>query len=129
MAATMTGARVITFPAREAHVAVRSVPRGGLRLTRRGRLVLRLGGVLLLALCVSVLVLVLSGTADAMPERAAIRPATLRVVLPGETLWGIATDVAPRQDPRETISTILELSGLTSPQVRAGQRLWVPSGS
>jgi LysM repeat protein len=54
-------------------------------------------------------------------------PVAERVVLPGETLWGIAGEVAPGVDRRETVAQIMELNDLASAEVRAGQRLAVPA--
>jgi LysM repeat protein len=50
------------------------------------------------------------------------------VVLPGETLWGIAQQVAPHDDPRDTVARIAEFNSLSSTAVRAGQRLALPPG-
>jgi hypothetical protein len=72
-----------------------------LRLTRRGRAVLR-----------GLVVLVLVGQHH--------------VVLPGETLWGIATELAPGADPRDTIASIVEFNALQSSAVHAGQDLAIP---
>ena len=47
-------------------------------------------------------------------------------VLPGETLWGIATELAPGADPRDTIASILEFNALQSSAVHAGQDLAIP---
>jgi Tfp pilus assembly protein FimV len=56
-------------------------------------------------------------------------PVVQRIVLPGETLWQIAGEVAPDVDRRETIATIVELNSLDSAGVSAGQRITVPVGS
>ena len=49
------------------------------------------------------------------------------VVQPGQTLWGIATQVAPHADPRATIQQIIVLNHLPSTGLRAGQELALPS--
>jgi LysM domain len=97
-----------------------------LRLTRRGRLALR-------SLVVLVLLALMAGAALTMAHRAdaadgPARPVAVRhhVVLPGETLWGIASSVAPKADPRDTIARIVEFNALTSSGVRAGQTLAIP---
>jgi hypothetical protein len=96
-----------------------------LRLTRRGRVVVRLlaGAALLLVVAAGVLA---DRPALAGPEPATV-PVAERVVLPGETLWAIAGEVAPGTDRRETVAQIMELNGLRSAEVRAGQRLAVPA--
>lgn len=105
--------------------AVRPAP---LRLTNRGRAVLR-GLVVVLML----LVMAAAGLALAHGARAADGPAPAvvvhtHVVLPGETLWGIARQVAPHDDPRDTVARIAEFNSLASTAVRAGQRLALPPG-
>ena len=49
------------------------------------------------------------------------------VVQPGETLWAIATQVAPKTDPRVTVQRIIALNGLRNADVLAGQQLALPS--
>jgi hypothetical protein len=99
-----------------------------LRLTNRGRIVLRT-----LVVVLMLLVMAASGLALARGARAADGPAAAvvvhsHVVLPGETLWGIAQHVAPRDDPRDTVARIVEFNSLTSTGVHAGQRLALPPG-
>jgi LysM repeat protein len=93
------------------------------RLTRRGRLVV-LGASLL----------ALAGGWAALGSPAAsthdsYHAANHRVVVqPGQTLWDIARQVAPGEDPRVVIDQIVDLNGLSSAgQVRAGQPLYVPA--
>jgi LysM repeat protein len=99
-----------------------------LRLTNRGRVVLRA-----LVIVLMLLVMATSGLALARGARAAdgAAPAVVvhtHVVLPGETLWGIAQRVAPHDDPRDTVARIAEFNSLTTTAVRAGQRLALPPG-
>jgi len=49
------------------------------------------------------------------------------VVMPGETLWGIAHRVAPAADPRETVALIEEINAVDAGSLRAGQALLVPA--
>jgi hypothetical protein len=98
-----------------------------LRLTRRGRVVVRLLGAAGLLLVVAVGVL---GGRPALAGQDAPRvPVAQHVVMPGETLWGIAGEVAPNADRRETVAQIIELNSLDSADVAAGQRLSVPAGT
>jgi hypothetical protein len=97
-----------------------------LRLTHRGRVVLR-------GLVVLVMLGLMAGVAPTMARRATAsdgpaRPVVVvhHVVLPGETLWAIATSVAPKADPRDTIARVVEFNSLTSSAVRAGQSLAIP---
>ena len=73
--------------------------------TTRGRIVLTLLGALALACA---LVLAHSATSSA----AESSPAPTTVVLPGQTLWSIAEQVAPSSDPRQTEDTLARLNHL-----------------
>lgn len=49
------------------------------------------------------------------------------VVEPGQTLWDIAAEVAPGQDPRGVIADIVDLNALVDAgSIRAGQPLYIP---
>ncbi len=82
---------------------------GAVQLTRRGRLallvvLLAVGAVLAFALSG-----VIAGAARRPDTGSAAGPAPTRtvVVQPGQTLWSIAQDVAPRADRRDTIARIV----------------------
>ncbi|MGW1678664.1 LysM peptidoglycan-binding domain-containing protein [Saccharopolyspora sp. NPDC002376] len=51
---------------------------------------------------------------------------TLVEVRAGDTLWGIADQVAPAGDPRAVVTRIVELNGLDTTAVEAGRLLVVP---
>jgi LysM repeat protein len=93
--------------------------RPGIRLTRRGRLVLL---VLLLAVAGFGALLAASTSEAAAPAG----PAPTVVVRPGDTLWSIAERYAPGPDPFATIERIRQLNGLTGYTVQAGQKLVLP---
>ncbi len=102
----------------------RPAPRPGMRLTRRGRIVL---GIVLSVPFAAVLMVVGSWSADA-ETRAAGAPATgVVVVQAGQSLWEIARIVEPESDPRATITAIRDLNGLGSDAVVPGQALVVPA--
>jgi nucleoid-associated protein YgaU len=95
------------------------------RLTARGRVVLALCGAAALSVVLGIVHLPASHAGD----RPTTLPKTATVVVqPGQTLWQIASRVAPGSDPRTTVHRIEELNGLTSASVSAGQRLYVPAG-
>jgi hypothetical protein len=99
--------------------------RSPLKLTRRGRIVVRLG--LVAAVLLAVVAVVLVGGGAAMAGRTSgPLPVQYRVVHAGETLWGIAGEVAPDADPRDTVARIIDLNELSGAQVRPGMRLAVP---
>ena len=94
----------------------------GIRLTRRGRLVL-LTAALLLAF---VGFTVLSGPAMSTGDAHHAAPQSV-VVASGETLWDIAQRIAPGADPRDVIAEIVDLNALSDAgAIRVGQKLFVP---
>jgi hypothetical protein len=101
-------------------------PEPVLRLTRRGRRVVRVlaGAALLL---VAVLVVLLVNRPAAAGSRADVVPATAHVVLPGETLWGIVGEVAPGVDPRDGVERLMEFNALDSAAVEAGRTIAIPA--
>lgn len=97
---------------------------GGLRLTRRGRVVLGAASAVFL-----LLVVLFSGvlTAEAGTSLADQGRATgVVVVQPGESLWQIARGIAPDADPREIVTVLRELNGLGDAPVVPGQSILVP---
>lgn len=100
-------------------------PRSQVRLTRRGRLV-----VLALAFAVVVAAAVWLAAGSAASREAGAAPAVEVVtVAPGETLWGLASDVASTtgDDVRAVMEQIQQLNTLDSSLVYAGQELRVPT--
>jgi hypothetical protein len=101
-------------------------PRGGLRLTRRGRVVVLLSLVVLLLVAFS-LGRVGTQAAPRPTSNHLSTPLPQTVVRPGETLWSVASRIAPGQDPRAVISAIEDLNGITDDQsLQAGQLLLLP---
>jgi LysM repeat protein len=49
------------------------------------------------------------------------------VVLPGDTLWGIAASRYPGDDVRVRVDEIERLNGLLSPRIEAGETLRLPA--
>lgn len=101
--------------------AVRGVrPEAPLRLTRRGRVVLVLLVAVLLVLAARVGLAVAAGPGEPVEVR-------VHVVIAGETLWELAQGVAtPGEDLREVVSGLVELNGLSSSGVQAGQTILLP---
>src|SRR5205085_1148315 len=93
-----------------------------LRLTRRGRLLV------LFALVVVAFGAFSLARTSSQAGTGRSRPAAHYVTVePGQTLWQIASSVAPADDPRDTVDRIRDLNGLATTVLRAGQRLVVPS--
>lgn len=96
---------------------------GGLRLTRRGRLV-----VLFAALAfVLVLGVALGGVSTASQESGELRPTEVVVVDDGDTLWGIAAEIADEGEVRSVMKDIERLNALDSPALLVGQKLLIPA--
>lgn len=120
-----------TFPAATSDARVaprarhpRSTRSAGVRLTRRGRIVL---GVAVSLPFAALMIINGSGAADAGTQ-GTVEPATAVVVVQsGESLWQIAQTVAPSADPRSTITAIRELNALGTDTVVPGQSLVVPA--
>jgi hypothetical protein len=49
-------------------------------------------------------------------------------VLAGESLWDIAGEIAPEEDPRAVIDQIRKSNGLQGAEVFPGQQLILPAG-
>lgn len=92
-------------------------------LTRRGRLVL----VSLLALLLFAAFSVGRSGAEGATSATPVHGVEQTVVQPGETLWGVATRIAPGQDPRPVIDQIRRLNELETPGLQAGQQLLLPT--
>ncbi|WP_372728858.1 LysM peptidoglycan-binding domain-containing protein [Nocardioides sp.] len=101
-----------------------SAPRrpGQVRLTRRGRL-----AVFVLALLVVLTIgIAIASVSAATDEAGTPEPTRVVMVGTGETLWGIASEVAGDGDVREMVGRIERLNALETTMVQAGQRLRVP---
>lgn len=116
-----------------------------LRLTARGRRVVRVAAWSVVTTVVATVVLLawliiaaaLAPGASAGDGSPAVVDAlqsgpsggvTEVVVRPGDTLWGIAREHAPGQDPRSVVAAVVELNDLPDAQVQAGASVLVPRG-
>ncbi|CAN5124760.1 hypothetical protein BH09ACT3_BH09ACT3_16160 [soil metagenome] len=103
------------------HVAPAS-PR--LRLTPRGRMLLFL--LVALPVVVAAVALVLGGGGAVATGEEGADSFQYVTVEAGQTLWQLATELAPSADPREVVSDIAHLNQLPSSDVHPGQRLAIP---
>ena len=97
-------------------------PHSGVRLTRRGRVVLVLA---MLTVALLAFVLGRAGSSQAATPQAHV-PYAQTTVHAGETLWSVAQRVAPGRDPREVIAQISRLNHLSTSAVQVGQQLLLP---
>jgi len=106
-------------------VAQPAQPAPHLRLTKRGRAVIT-------TLAATPLVIVAlyfalnGGMANATLESAGGSFEYITVEA-GQSMWQLASDLAPQADPREVIEQVVQLNGLESSDVYPGQQLAVPA--
>ncbi len=96
-----------------------------LRLTTRGRRLLVALAALPLAAGIGFAALS-GGSALASGETVATADFETVTVMPGDTLWAIAEEVAPAEDPRTVIHEIEKLNALSSGSLQVGQQLAIP---
>lgn len=104
--------------------ARRAAASGPLKLTRRGQLVV-VAAFLLAAFAVMVL---LGGFATATGEGGEPAPVKIVEVQPGDTLYGIAGEVAEPGKVREVVHRIQQLNALEGGALQVGDRIAVPLG-
>lgn len=96
---------------------------GGLRLTRRGRVVVAL---LALLLAAPVVGWGARAVADAPGAPLEVR---VHAVQPGETLWGYAEQVAERGDDlRDVVAHLQAINDLATAELQVGQIVLLPVG-
>jgi nucleoid-associated protein YgaU len=95
-----------------------------IRLTRRGIAVLAVATAVLAVAVLAIAWLSAPHASGASGTRAANGPATV-TVHSGDSLWSIATVVAPDRDPRAEVATLQALNHLDGDTVTAGQQLRV----
>jgi len=102
-----------------------------IRLTARGRLLLVASG-LVVALSLFSNTTALgqgkSGSSDASAIALNSYYETI-TVLPGESLWSIASHIDSHANKADLVAAIIDLNGLTGSALRAGQQLRVPLAS
>ncbi|WP_129783387.1 LysM peptidoglycan-binding domain-containing protein [Promicromonospora panici] len=107
-------------PARTRTIADR-LGLAGLRLTRRGRVVLVLLAMILVA---PMATWGATAVASSPGEPTEVR---VHAVQPGETLWGFAREVAePGEDVRHAVARLQDLNNMSSGAVRVGELLLLP---
>lgn len=93
-----------------------------IRLTRRGRLAAFAASLAALA----VIVVGAGHIADASASEQSAQHSVV-VVQAGDTLWGIAKEIAPNTDRRAVVHQIRQLNDLGTRSLQAGQSIVVPS--
>jgi len=104
-----------------------SAPTTRLRITARGRRVVAFLVSLPIVVALGVAI-VGGGSALASGDAGAPSGSFAEItVMSGETLWSIAEDIAPADDPRDVVAEISRLNALPGGSVSAGQRIAIPA--
>ena len=101
-------------------------PSTRLRLTMRGRAVLLAIASVPLAIGIAFAALSGGSAIASGADTAAVSVETV-TVMPGDTLWSIATGVAPDADPRDVIGEISRMNLLRGGELQIGQTLAIPA--
>jgi hypothetical protein len=101
------------------------VVRTRLRITRRGRAVV--AALVAVPVVIVVGALVLNGGGAVASDTTGSADFQHVTVDGGETLWQVASEIAPSSDPRDVIADLVSLNNLPSAEVSAGQSLAVPA--
>jgi nucleoid-associated protein YgaU len=116
--------RQATEPTRVRRRAIAEAEAPTLRLTRRGRMLMTALSVLVFGSAILVLGLRISGVLEPGPDFTHTVPVQ---VAPGQTLWSIAQDTNPAQDPATVVEKIADLNKLSGPaDLVPGQTLQIP---
>ncbi len=103
------------------------MPATRLRLTTRGRRVVALLASLPAIVALSIAIVSSGGALASAEHGAAADQFATVTVMPGDTLWSIAEEVAPAADPRDVVDAIMRLNALGSAQLDAGVELAIPA--
>ena len=98
-----------------------------LRLTPRGRSLARLAVVSSLSILLIAGFSFFSGATAGSEESVSTTPYVKITVKPGETLWSIASNLSGSGDRRDLVDELIEVNRLKSPEVVAGQKIYIPT--
>lgn len=96
-----------------------------LRLTRRGRAVF--ATLAALPVIVVVLVTAIGGSGAVATSDVSASTFSYVTVAAGQSLWELASEIAPESDPRDVISAIVRVNQLGGADVQPGQQLAIPA--
>lgn len=116
---SMNTSKVVDFQGFQAN------PSGRIKLNRRGRLARTL---VVLSLAI-VAASVAGGQAGADTSKSTVAAADSFItvtVAPGDTVWSLASRVAPQGQAGALVSAIIEINSLGSGDVVAGQKIRIP---
>lgn len=96
-----------------------------LRLTRRGRVVF--ATLAAVPLVIAALIFGLGAGGAVATQDAASDSLTWVTVDGGQSLWDLAAEIAPTEDPREFAAQVAAFNQLDGAVIQPGQRLAIPS--
>jgi hypothetical protein len=96
-----------------------------LRLTRRGRVVF--GTLAAIPLLIAGLVFGLGASSAVATQEGAGDSLTWVTVEGGQSLWDLAVEIAPSEDPREFAAQVVAFNRLASSEIQPGQQLAIPT--
>ncbi|MFT4220546.1 MAG: LysM peptidoglycan-binding domain-containing protein [Microbacterium sp.] len=98
-----------------------------LRLTARGRRVLAVLAALPAA--IALFLGMMAGGAALASSSAGLSPASFETVrvASGDSLWSIATEIAPSADPRDVVDALVRLNSIEGGVIVPGQELAIPA--
>jgi LysM repeat protein len=96
-----------------------------MRLTRRGRIVV--GTLVALPIVVGAYFIGMGSSSAGADSVQSVTNFETVTVMPGDTLWSIAQNIAPDADAQVVISAIEELNQLETLTVQPGQQLAIPA--
>ena len=97
------------------------------RLTPRGRALARLAVVTSLSVLLLAGFSLFSGATAGSKDSVSTTPYVKITVKPGESLWSIAANLSGSGDRRDLVDELIEVNRLTSPEVVAGQKIYIPT--
>lgn len=95
-----------------------------LRLTGRGRAVF--GMFAAVPLVIAGLLSGFGASGAIATQHATIESVSWVTVQAGQSLWDLAVEIAPHQDPREFVAQLVSFNRLSSSEIQPGQELAIP---
>ena len=111
-------------------IAINPSPLNGhsqVRLTPRGRALARLAVVSSLSILLLAGFSLFSGATAGSEDSVSTTPYVKITVKPGETLWSIASNLSGSGDRWDLVDELIEVNRLKSPEVVAGQKIYIPT--
>lgn len=96
-----------------------------MRLTRRGRILV--GTLVALPIVVGAYFIGFGSSSAGADSVQSITNFETVTVMPGDTLWSIAQNIAPNADAQAVITAVVELNQLDTMTVQPGQKLAIPA--